>query len=98
MISSSTFYQLTFSVQANLLSEQGLFINTRCEDNFVVDLYELDELLVEVYYQKESEELVSVLAYSSTENLKTFTKGADLRPRLVMKTGNTLENIKEYAA
>lgn len=58
---------------------------SREEDSFIVDLYELDSILVEVFYQKENEDLVSVMAYKTQEKLRALTKGVNLKPRLTLK-------------
>ncbi len=44
MVASSTFYQLNYSNQADLLLQEGTFIQSRFEDKFIVDLYELHDL------------------------------------------------------
>ena len=98
MITTSTFYHLTYTQQADKILREGTFIQTRSENNFVVDLFELDELLVEVFYQRESEELVSIMAYNTTDNLRTLSKGINLSPRLTFKTERTIYPVKEYCA
>jgi hypothetical protein len=85
MINSTQFYQLSYQRQADLLLANATFLLSRHEDSFIVDLYELDDLLVEVFYQKENEELVSVMAYNTSEKLKTLTNGVNLTPRLTIK-------------
>ena len=97
MISTSTFYQLNYHQQADLLLQQGTFLQTRSEDNFIIDLYELQELLIEIFYQQENEEPVSVMAYNTTEKLKTFGKGK-LKPRLTIKNSDTPAQKGNYAA
>ena len=96
MVTSSTFYQLTFTDQADLLLEQGTFLQTRKEGNFIIDLYELQELLIEIFYQKENEEPVSVMAYNTSEKLKTFGVG-NLQPRLTIKNNESYQK-GSYAA
>ena len=97
MVTTSTFYQLNFSDQADLLLQQGTFLQTRNEGNFIIDLYEVQELLIEIFYQKENEEPVSVMAYNTSEKLKALSKG-NLQPRLTIKDNK--KNFKEgsYAA
>ena len=99
MITSTNFYQLSCQQQADLLLREATFLLSRLEDNFIVDLYELDSILVEIFYQKENEDLVSVMAYNTSEKLKTLTKGANLSPRLtIKKEGNSLQPLNEYFA
>ena len=97
MVSSSVFYQLTYTQQADVLLQKGTFLQSRFEDSFVVDLYELDDLLVEVFYEKGSEELVSVMAYNTDEKLKTLVYG-NLKPRLTIKNPAPFAAVKENFA
>ena len=92
----STFYRLTYSEQADLLLNQGTFLSSRTEGNFVIDLYELQDLIIEIFYQKEDEEPVSVMAYDTSEKLKTLTKG-NLKPRLTIKNNDPYQK-GSYAA
>jgi len=97
MVTASTFYQLNYIDQADLLLQQGNFLQTRSEGNFIIDLYELQDLLIEIFYQKENEEPVSVMAYTTTEKLKLFGKG-NLQPRLTIKNNNDQIQEGNYAA
>ena len=97
MVSTSTFYQLNYHQQADLLLQQGTFLQTRSEGNFIIDLYELQDLLIEIFYQQENEEPVSVMAYNTTDKLKTFGKG-NLQPRLTIKNPNDTIQGESYAA
>jgi hypothetical protein len=85
MINSTHFYQLSYQQQADLLLSEATYLLSRTEDGFIVDLFELDDMLVEVFYQKGTEELVSVMAFNTTEKLKVLTNGANLKPRLTIK-------------
>lgn len=99
MVNSTNFYQLTYEQQADALLSNATFLLSRFEDSFIVDLFELDDLLVEVFYQKESEELVSVMAYNSSEKLRTLTRGVNLTPKLTIKKEPAHYNpISDYYA
>ncbi len=98
MLTTSTFYQLTYTEQADTIIQEATFIQTRTENNFVVDLYELHDLPVELFYQKGNEELVSIMAYNTGDKLKTLSKGIDLAPRLTFKTDRTIYPAKEFCA
>lgn len=100
MITSTNFYQLTYQQQADILLADATFLLSRMEDNFIVDLYELDDLLVEIFYQQDTEDLVSVMAYNTSEKLKVLTNGANLKPRLtIRKEPNSLhQQINEFYA
>ncbi|HEU4904359.1 MAG TPA: hypothetical protein VFT06_16245 [Flavisolibacter sp.] len=98
MINSTNFYQLSYQQQADLLLANATFLLSRIEDSFIVDLYELDDLLVEVFYQAENEDLVSVMAYNTSEKLRTLTNGANLKPRLTIKKDMPYQTLNEYFA
>jgi hypothetical protein len=92
----STFYQLTYSEQADLLYHQGTFLFSRVEGNFVIDLYEVQDLIIEIFYQKENEEPVSVMAYDTADKLQKLTK-KNLQPRLTIKNSDPYQK-GSYAA
>ena len=99
MINSTNFYQLSYQQQADILLREATYLLSRAEDNFIVDLYELDSILVEIFYQKDNEDLVSVMAYNTSEKLKMLTNGANLKPRLtIKKEGTNLQPLHEYFA
>src|SRR5215218_5919427 len=98
MINSTHFYQLSYQQQADILLSNATFLLSRIEDSFIVDLYELDDLLVEVFYQKDNEDLVSVMAYNTSEKLKMLTKGANLKPRLTIKKDAAYQSQNEFFA
>lgn len=96
MTTASTFYQLNFSQQADVLQRHGLFLFTRTEGNFIIDLYELQDLVVELFYNRETDEPVSVMAYNAAEKLKTLPLG-NIQPRLRIR--NNADYPKQnYAA
>jgi hypothetical protein len=98
MITATEFYQLDYQRQADMLLANASFLLSRLEDGFIVDLYELDDLLIEIFYQSDSEDLVSVMAYNSTEKLKDLTNGANLKPRLTFKKESSSFPAAEYYA
>lgn len=97
MINSTEFYQLSYQQQADLLLANATFLLSRNEDSFIVDLYELDDLLVEVFYQKENEDLVSVMAYNTSEKLSMLANGANLKPRLTIKKEPSYQSHSYFA-
>jgi hypothetical protein len=98
MINSTHFYQLSYQQQADILLSSATFLLSRIEDSFIVDLYELDDLLVEVFYEKDNEDLVSVMAYNTSEKLKMLTKGVNLKPRLTIKKETSYQTQNEFFA
>jgi hypothetical protein len=97
MFTTSSFYRLNYVQQADLLLQQGMFLQTRKEHNFVIDLYELNDLLVEIFYQTQSEEPVSVMAYNAADKLKKMYPGK-LQPRLTIKKNTDTYRKGNYAA
>ena len=95
MLTTSDFYRLNYAHQADALQKEGLFLQSRTEGNFVVDLYELQDLLVEIFYQKETEEPVSVMAYNTSEKIKSF---GNLQPRLTVRNRPGFYRKGSYAA
>jgi hypothetical protein len=98
MLTTSTFYQLTYTQQADTILQEGTFIQSRTENNFIVDLYELHDLLVEVFYQKCGEDLVSIMAYNTSDKLKMFSQGINLAPRLSFKSDRAIYPAKGFCA
>ena len=98
MINSTHFYQLSYQQQADLLLSAATYLLSRTEDSFVVDLFELDDMLVEVFYEADTEDLVSVMAYNTSEKLKSLTKGANLSPRLTIKKEPAYPVLNEFYA
>jgi hypothetical protein len=97
MNKASDFYKLNFPQQADLLQTDGFFLFARNEGRFIIDLYELDDLLVEIYYHMESEEPVSILAGNTVEKLKTLQAG-NIQPRLVIRgAGSAYQNGRHAA-
>ena len=62
------FNRLTIPQQAEVLSEEGLYLHTREEPGFFVDLYELHGLYIEIYFHKKQEGLVIVKSFYSSED------------------------------
>lgn len=85
MISPSDFYRLNCAAQADLLLQQATYLQSWKEESLIVDLYELDDLLIELYYQYPGEELVSITAYHPHEKKGGLLK-TDLQPRLTIKS------------
>lgn len=85
MITASNFYKLSYQQQADILLADGTYLLSRLQDNYIVDLFELDDILVEVFYESNTEDLVSVMASNTQEKLKFLTNGMNLKPRLTIK-------------
>ena len=79
----SNFYQLTYAQQADILLNQGTLLGTRLDGNFVIDLFELQNLLIEIFYHRDNEDPLSVMAYDANDKLEILQKDT-LRPRLTI--------------
>ena len=49
--------------QADMLLEEGAFLYTRQEPEFLIDLYKLEDFFVEVYYHKRQRSLIVVKSF-----------------------------------
>lgn len=95
MFTTSGFYQLNYAQQADVLGQQGMFLQSRVDGKFIVDLYELHDLLVEIFYHKGTEEPVSLMAYYTADKIKSL---GNLQPRLTVKGRPTIFHKGNYAA
>lgn len=86
---------MDFARQADELLRCGTFLQSRTEGRFIVDLFELDNLVVEVFYQRENEELISVMAHNTHEKLQRLYSG-NLQPKLTLRRNDS--RIENYAA
>ncbi len=68
-MSNNFFNCLTTLQQAEYLSSQGYYLHTRQEPGFIVDMYELLGLNVEVYFDKVYEDFVVIKSPLSNENV-----------------------------
>lgn len=57
------FNLLTKAEQADMLLEEGNFLYTRDEPQFLIDLYSVEDFFVEVYYHKRQENLIVVKSF-----------------------------------
>lgn len=57
------FNALSQADQADLLQAEGAFLNTRLEDEFIVDRYQLRNFYVDVFYRADSYDPVVVKSF-----------------------------------
>jgi hypothetical protein len=67
------FNRLTIAQQAEDLAEEGLYLYTREEPAFFVDLYELHGLYIEIYFHKKQEDLIVIKSFYSSEDAEIHT-------------------------
>jgi hypothetical protein len=80
---SSTFFDcLTTLQQAQLLSSQGYYLHTRHEPTFIVDMYQLQGLHIEIYYDKCDEGFVVIRNIYPTADQVQKSLNTDVSYRL----------------
>lgn len=57
------FNLLSKQEQADILLEEGKYLYTRQEPEFLIDLYSLDDFFVEVYYHKHQKNLTVIKSF-----------------------------------
>ncbi len=86
MTTFKLFNSLTKPEQADVLSEQGSYLYTRQEPEFIIDLYSVDDFFVEVYYHKRQEDMIVVKSFKSDEQPGNLAE--DLVPQLTIAWKN----------
>ena len=72
---NNSFNRLTIPQQSEVLLEEEVYLHTREEPGFFVDLYEMHGLYIEVYFHKKQEYFVIIKTIYSNENVQTATTG-----------------------
>jgi hypothetical protein len=89
MISFQVFNLLDKHEQADVLSEDGVYLHTRQEPEFIIDLYQLNGFFVEVYYHSQQQQLMIVKSFlpheerSATSTERGCLKVAWKKPRVL---------------
>lgn len=86
MTTFKLFNLLSKQEQADLLLEEGTYLHTRQEPEFLIDLYEIEGFFVEVYYHKRQDELIIVKSFRSGEQV--FSTDEALIPQLTIAWKN----------
>ena len=68
---NNLFSRLSISQQADILLKEAYYLDTREEPGFFVDMYQLHDLYVEIYFHKKQEDFVVVKTFYSTEDVQT---------------------------
>jgi hypothetical protein len=66
------FKLLSVPVQAHLICELGVMLCQRRQDDYLIVLYQVDGIYVEVYYRGASEEIEKFRSFHSTELLEPY--------------------------
>ena len=68
---NNLFSRLTIPQQADVLLKEAYYLDTREEPGFFVDMYQLHDLYVEIYFHKKQEGFIVVKTFYSTEDVQT---------------------------
>jgi hypothetical protein len=82
MISLTEFNALNKAGQADVLQYNGLYLNTRCEQEFIIDIYEVGRFYVEVHYHRTEPDLIVVKSFYTIEQYQLSLEEQHLTPRL----------------
>jgi hypothetical protein len=66
----------------HFLLDKGVFLLTRQEPEYYIDLYQLDDFYVEAYFHYGRNRLVYLRAFTNMEELYPYLKQVDISPLL----------------
>jgi hypothetical protein len=69
LMRNNSFTRLTISQQADTLLREGIYLDSREEPGFFVDMYHLGGMYVEIYFHKKQEDFVVVKSFYSSEDV-----------------------------
>jgi len=70
----SDFKMLNLPWQARIICDQGIFLTSRKEDGYFIELYQVDSFYVEVYYRLKDNEIEKFLSFHDTSMLEPYLK------------------------
>lgn len=60
------------------MHRHGVYLCSRQEPEFIVDLYQINSFYVEAFYHERKNEIINLLTFSSTDPLKIYFSKIDL--------------------
>ena len=72
------FKYLEKELKKRLLYKNGVYLASRRESEFLIDLYQVDSFYVEVYFLEEDEEIGYIRAFSSINELTPYLKNINI--------------------
>ena len=78
MIELAFYNRLSLREKAEIMRYEGVYLCSRQEPEFVVDLYQIDHFYVEAFYHERKKEIVQLLSFSSTDPLQAYFSKIDL--------------------
>jgi hypothetical protein len=72
------FHSLSMPQQHYYVMNRGVYLSSRHERSFSVDLYEVSGFYVEIFYELGEEEFSFLRGFASTHNLDPYLAGIDI--------------------
>lgn len=72
MITFAAFKKLTLKEQVDLLCYEGIYLCSRQEPEFMIDLYQIDSYYIEAFYHRKTKKMISFRSFHSTDMLQPY--------------------------
>jgi hypothetical protein len=72
------FQYLNKSTKTQVLFDNGIYLSSRQEPEYTIDLYQIDSFYVEVFYHHGSKVIIYLKAFSRLEDLGPYLDDIDL--------------------
>ena len=79
MIELAGYNCLSLKEKVEFLQSNAVYLCSRQEPEFIIDLYQLDNFYVEGFYHKRRRALVQIHCFSSTDQLSTYFSDIDIK-------------------
>ena len=78
MITFAAFNSLTPKQQSDMMCYEGVYLCSRQEPEFVIDLYQIEHFYIEAFYHRKTKSLVSLRSFTSTDQLHAYFVNSSL--------------------
>jgi hypothetical protein len=78
MITFAAFNNLTLKQQLDLLCYEGIYLCSRQEPEFMIDLYQVDAYYIEAFYHRKTKKMISIRSFTSTDLLHPYFVNSSL--------------------
>jgi hypothetical protein len=82
MIELACYNCLSLKERAAIMRFKGVYLCSRQEPEFIVDLYQIDRFYVEAFYHERKNEIVQLLSFSSADPLQEYFNKIDMNELL----------------
>lgn len=72
MITFAAFKKLSQKQQLDLLCYEGIYLCSRQEPEFMIDLYQIDSYYIEAFYHRKTKKVISLRSFDSTNLLNSY--------------------------